>query len=189
MAVAVARALDGERGTVMALDADADLARLCELEHARLVGLLALYTGDPWLADELAQEALVRLCARWRGDRRPDRPGPWLNRVAINLANSRFRRRAAARRAAARHGAVQDVEPAADTASAIAVREAVAALDPRPREVIVLRYFEGWTNAEVAAHLDLAESSVRSIASRAIAELRGQGLVDLAPSQEDTDER
>ncbi len=161
-----------------AVDDEARLAELCEREHGRLVRLLTLYTGDPWLADELAQEALVRLCARWRRDEVRN-VAAWLNRVGVNLANSTFRRRAAARRAAVRHGASPTEHRPPDTADAMAVREAVAALPARPREAVVLRYFEGWTTDEVGAHLGIGASSVRSLLSRAITQLREQGLVEL----------
>ncbi len=155
---------------------DAELVALCERGHARLTGLLTVYTGDPWLADELAQEALVRLCARWDGARRPERPNAWLNRVAINLANSTFRRRRAARRAAARHGATPREHRPPDSADAVAVRQAVAALPARAREAVVLRWYEGWTTSEIGAHLGLEDSSVRSLLSRAVSELRASGL-------------
>jgi DNA-directed RNA polymerase specialized sigma24 family protein len=54
------------------------------------VGLLTLLVGEPFTAEELAQEVLIRVC------RDPDRilamaaPGPWIHRVAVNLANSHF---------------------------------------------------------------------------------------------------
>ena len=57
--------------------------------------MLALYVGDRGLAEELAQEALIRLCQHWPRVRRMERPGGWLTRVAMNLARSSWRRRAA----------------------------------------------------------------------------------------------
>lgn len=46
---------------------DAALAAFCHREYARLVGALTLYCGDGDVAQELAQEALVRACERWSG--------------------------------------------------------------------------------------------------------------------------
>ena len=64
----------------------------------KLVGMVSLYCGDRWVAEEIAQETLSRL---W--ERSPaqviDSPDAWTYRVAMNLANSWFRRRAIERRA------------------------------------------------------------------------------------------
>jgi RNA polymerase sigma-70 factor, ECF subfamily len=70
-------------------------AEFCQTEYGRLVGTLTLYTSDPDLAAELAQEALARACRHWRRVRDMDEPGAWLYRVALNLANSTFARRRA----------------------------------------------------------------------------------------------
>jgi DNA-directed RNA polymerase specialized sigma24 family protein len=89
-----------ERG-VDGLGRDAtDPARwLCEVVQPRLIGSLTLYTGDRLLAAELTQDALVKLLDRWDHVAAMDNPTAWAYRVAINLANSRFRRRRAERRA------------------------------------------------------------------------------------------
>src|SRR5918992_733978 len=105
--------------------APGDLTAFCRREHPRLVGALSLYCGDLFLAEELAQEALARVCRDWSRVRRMDHPAAWAQRVAINLANSQFRRRAAERRARQRleAGAMQH-EDAPDAAVAITVRTA-----------------------------------------------------------------
>lgn len=84
-----------------------DLSAFCQREHPRLVGALSLYCGDALLAQELAQEALVRVCQRWEQVHAKGSPQAWAHRVALNLAHSWYRRRSAERRALARHGAEQ----------------------------------------------------------------------------------
>lgn len=116
-----------------------DLSAFCRREHPRLVGALSLYCGDPLLAQELAQETLVRVCQRWEQVRAKGSPAAWAHRVALNLAHSWYRRRAAERRALAHHGAPQPVAPA--SADDIAVRAAVARLPHAEREVLVLRFY------------------------------------------------
>ena len=76
-----------------------DLARFCREQRPQLVGSLGLYCGDVGLAEELANEALARVCRDWNHVRDLERPGAWAHRVAMNLANSWFRRRGAERRA------------------------------------------------------------------------------------------
>ena len=65
-----------------------ELTELCRHEHARLVGLLALYVGDRAIAEELAQEALVRLHQHWPRVRSLASPHAWVSTVALNLARS-----------------------------------------------------------------------------------------------------
>ena len=151
---------------------DAELAVFCRGEHAALVGLLALYTGDRAVAEELAQEAFIRACEHWPRVREMDNRRAWLTRVAINLANSWFRRRYAERRAHARHGNSAAATRPDDTADVLAVRQAVAALPRRQRTALVLRYYADLPAAQVAAQMGCAEPTVRSLTNRAIATLR-----------------
>lgn len=138
----------------------------------RVVGSLALYCGDRDVAEELAQEALIRVCRDWEKVRAMTHPGAWLHRVAINLAHSHYRRRQAARRARrrveARAGAPSLLP---DTADAIVVREALARLPDRHRQVLVLRYWADLSMAETATALDVSLTAAKSRASRATAAL------------------
>jgi DNA-directed RNA polymerase specialized sigma24 family protein len=69
------------------------LDAFCRREYRRLVGALSLYCGDPSVAEEVAQEALYRACRRWSQVSQIQAPGAWVHRVAINIANSAYRRR------------------------------------------------------------------------------------------------
>jgi predicted RNA polymerase sigma factor len=64
------------------------IEQFCVELHPRLVGTLALHSGDAGLAEALAQEALARACERWDDVSRADRPDAWVYRVAFNLMNS-----------------------------------------------------------------------------------------------------
>lgn len=158
-----------------------DLDEFCRREHARLVGMLSLYVGDRMVGEELAQEALARACRDWRKVRSLDRPEAWVQRVAINLANSSFRRKAAEKRAKSRlesRAPVTNAEP--DAADAVAVRTAVAALPRRQRTVLVLHYYADLPFVQVAEILGCPEPTAKSLARRAILKLRDEaGLVDL----------
>ena len=101
-----------------------------------------------------------------------DSPPSWLYTVAINLANSYFRRRAAERRARARLQAVSGDLLPPDNDWAIAVRHAVAALPKRQRTVLVSRYYLGLSVAETARLMDCSEGTVKSLSHKAIASLR-----------------
>ena len=150
---------------------DSELATFVAAERQRLVGMLALYVGDERTAEELAQDAIVRLCQHWPRVRRMSDPRAWLNRVAINLANSWFRRRAAERRATIRRGSTDEVVHES-LSTTIVVRELVASLPPRQRAALVLRYYVGMSVAETAAAMGCAEGTVKALAHRAIGALR-----------------
>ena len=166
------------------MQAPADLVGFHERERPRLVGALSLYCGDAALAEELADEAIVRACERWHDVARMDAPGAWVHRVAINLANSHFRRRRAERRARQRAGSAPEAEHAPDTGDAVAIRGAVSALPARQREAIVLRFYLQLTVSEVAREMGVSETAVKSLTHRAIQTLRVRFPVDERSPQE-----
>jgi RNA polymerase sigma-70 factor (ECF subfamily) len=153
-------------------EVDPELEAFIGRESPRLVGMLALYVGERGLAEELAQEALIRLCQHWPRVRTMERPGGWLTRVAMNLARSSWRRRAAERRAQTRLGPPVLTTADPDVATTLAVRQAVAALPERQRRALVLRYYAQRSVAEVAADMGCAEGTVKSLTHKAIAALR-----------------
>ncbi len=79
-------------------DARVATAALFRDEARRLVGLLVLVTGDRAIAEDLAQEAFVRMHAAWPRLQSRDRATAYLRTTALNLARSRWRRLGVARR-------------------------------------------------------------------------------------------
>lgn len=151
----------------------ADPVAFCAAEFPRLTGALGLYVGDRAVAEELAQEALLRACRRWERVSQLDSPGGWTWRVARNLANSHLRRRRAERRARTR--LEEDHRPTThdgDTAGRVAVRRAVAELPERQRTVLVMRYFLDRSVQQTGEELGVSQDAVRSLTKRAIATLR-----------------
>lgn len=157
-----------------------DPAAFCAAQHRRLVGFLSLQVGDRDVAEELAQDVLLKVCEHWP---KLEQPEAWMHRVAVNHANSWFRRRGAERRATARHynRQVGDAEP--DRADAIAVRQAVSALPKRQRTALTYRYFAGFSVAETAAAMSCAEGTVKALTHQAINALRDRG--ELLPTTEE----
>lgn len=166
----------GGWGVLSAMSVEGPEALCDEIRH-RLVGALTLATGDRGVGEELAQEALVRAWQRWPEVGSLDSPEAWTFRVGFNLAGSWRRRRSAERRAVRRNGhRVAHHDP--DVAEVEAVRQAVAALPPRQREVVVARFYLGHDVAGTAALLGCAEGTVKAATSHALAGLRRAGLVD-----------
>jgi RNA polymerase sigma-70 factor (ECF subfamily) len=164
---------------------DADLAALCERAYPRLVGALALRTGDAALAEDLAQQALVRLCEHWPRVKDLDSPIGWAYRVGTNLAASWYRRRGAERRAQRRLELVATITSPPDELSlSRELREAVLGLPDGQRDAVVLRYLLDLSTAQTAATLGISEESVRVRCHRARATLREQLRFEFDPVEE-----
>lgn len=150
-------------------------------EHARLTKAVTLLLDDRAVAEEIAQEALLRAASRWETVRHLDSPGAWTHRVAVNLATSHLRRRQLARRAL--HRTEPDTVHDLDTAAALDLRDALQRLAPADRRLLVLRYVLDWTTADVAAHEGVTDITARKRLQRARDALR-----DLLTTPDDTKE-
>ena len=153
-----------------------DLEQFCSSARRRLVGALSLYLGDAGVAEELANEALLRAVDRWADVRLMTNPDGWVHTVAFNLARSRFRRLAAERRAHARLAKHDTSVGQPDDADALAVRAALTRLPPRQRQAIVCRYYLDMSAADTAAAMGCSVGTVKVHLRSALASLRLEGL-------------
>jgi RNA polymerase sigma-70 factor (sigma-E family) len=136
-----------------------------------LVRLAFGLTGDRWAAEDLAQATLARAYVAWRRVSRADDPDAYLRRILVNTSNRRFRRhRVAEQPGDPPETAVEG--PAELVSDRTALLAALRQLPPRQRAVVVLRYWEDLTDAQIAATLGCAPGTVRSQLSRALAKLR-----------------
>lgn len=149
-----------------------DMERFCASAYPQLVGALAHHFGDATLAEDLAQDALVRACDRWETVGDLESPVGWAYRVGVNLGNSWFRRRAAERRARARHGPTDQLHRDRDVADRLAVAEALQQLTRQQREAVVLRHFLGLSTHEAAEVMGSTPGAVRGLTHRASHVLR-----------------
>ena len=142
-----------------------------------LVRLAFGLTGDRWLAEDLAQTALVSAYASWWRVHRADDPDAYVRRILINASKSRWRRGRVAEQAAGPPAEVPAADPAVTIGERSALLKALGALPPRQRAVVVLRYWEDLSDAQAAALLGCSASTVRSQAARALAKLRASGVL------------
>lgn len=129
--------------------------------------------GDRGEAEEVTQEALVRVYLRW--SRVAPHAEAWVARVATNLALDQHRRRSRQRRHAAAVGptlVASAVDPAAGLVSRIELVEGLRRLPRRQREVVALRYLADVSEAETARLLGCAPGTVKQHAHRGLAALR-----------------
>ena len=130
-----------------------------------------LLCGDGARAEDIVQDALVKVHRRWGRAVGLATPFAYTRRAVTNEYLS-WRRRLASHELPA---TVPD-RPVAGPADAVAdrdlVRSVIGGLPRRQRVVLVLRYYEDLTDREIAETLGVAEGTVRSLASRAFATLR-----------------
>jgi RNA polymerase sigma-70 factor (sigma-E family) len=125
-------------------------------------------------AEDIVQDTLLDVARRWPRVRRMEHPLAYARRILVNRALSGAGRRARSRRELTGEAPPERVDEAAGP-DAIDIHDelmrALAALPPRQRAVLVLRYFLDLPEAEVAAALKCSLGTVKSTASRGLARL------------------
>ena len=147
----------------------ADFEDFFRAEYQTLLRAMYLISGTRDEAEELAQEAFVKVLERWDRVREMDNPSGYLYRTAVNTRRSVARRlRLAAQRALFLHS--PDVIAQSDDRDQI--RRALALLPVSQREAIVLVEWLGLTDAEAGRVLGVSAGAVRVRISRAKASLQ-----------------
>jgi RNA polymerase sigma-70 factor (sigma-E family) len=155
--------------------AEVDIHALYTAHWRYLVRLAVLLVDDRASAEDVVQDAFLALHKRCGTLRDPDAALGYLRASVVNLSRSVLRRRQVARN----HLKVAEPEATAAADHDVLVRDehratlaAVRALPRHQREVLILRYWSGLSEREIAQALGIAPGSVKSAASRALARLQ-----------------
>jgi RNA polymerase sigma factor (sigma-70 family) len=148
-------------GDVETLREFADFYRQAWPGAVRLAGLL---TQDMRVAEDLAQEAFTRVLPRWSSVESPD---AYLRAAIVNACRSWQSRRHTERVKLPLIASQGSTDFAFDV-----LADAVAALPYRQRAVLILRYYVGLSEAEIAEALACRPGTVKSLTSRALAAMR-----------------
>lgn len=130
--------------------------------YASMVRLAYLLTAADPAAEELVQEAFLRVRTRWE---RVDNPAAYLRVAVVNACRNHQRRRVLE----LHHRAVV-VDASRDSPEEM--RDAITALPPRQRTALVLRYYEDLPEADIAGVLGCSVPAVKSLLHRALQDLR-----------------
>jgi RNA polymerase sigma-70 factor (sigma-E family) len=153
---------------------EAEFAELVAAVSNRLVRTGYAICGDQQLAEDAVQSAFVTAYRQWRRVRAARNPEAYLRKMVVNQLLGWKRRKWFTSTTALGAGA----EPAQASHEARVIEHqhvwtVVSSLPPRQRAVIVLRYYEGLSEAEIADVLGIRPGTVKSQSAAAIATLRG----------------
>jgi RNA polymerase sigma-70 factor (sigma-E family) len=149
-------------------------AELYRRHSGDAVRLALLLTGDRHLAEDLAQDAFVRLFGRFRDLRKSESFPFYLRRTVVNLSRDHFRRMRRERALSRRERKTETGDDG--QLGRVEVRDellqALQNLPPRQRAAVVLHHCEGLSEREVADVLEASVSAVNSLVSRGLGALR-----------------
>ena len=145
-----------------------------DTQYRPLVRMSAMLLGDTSAAEEVVQEAFIDVHAAWRRLRDANKAVPYLRRAVLNRSRSILRHRMVVdRHMPAREPDMPSAEQGAITQlERSAVIEALRSLPARQREALVLKFYLGLSEEEVAAAMKISTGAVKSHTSRGKAALR-----------------
>jgi RNA polymerase sigma-70 factor (sigma-E family) len=158
------------------VDADALVTTLFAREGTALVRLARLFTDDRNAAEDLVQEAFIRLHRSAHRIRDPERAAPYLRSILLNLARDHNRRGLMSLRHAEAPTPAASPEAPEDRVildeEQAAVIDALEDLPARQRECLLLRYYFDLTEREIGITLDISPNSVKTHCRRGMESLR-----------------
>jgi len=144
-----------------------------------LVRFGALLVGDVAGGEDVTQTALLKVYRSWRRIEDKAAAGAYTRKVMVRVAQRGRRRHWSGEvPTAIEADAVVSLDRSDELAMADLVHRALLGLPVAQRAVLVLRYFERYSEAETAEALDIPAGTVKSRAARGLASLRQLGLLD-----------
>ncbi|HYG94266.1 MAG TPA: SigE family RNA polymerase sigma factor [Nocardioides sp.] len=149
---------------------DDEFAELVQASWASLYRTAYLMLGDAAEAEDLVQTALAKTYANWRRVRSLEAAPGYARTTMVNTAASWFRKKGWRNERPTEF--LPELAQETDPSDRPALLDALATLPPRQRAVIVLRYYEDLSVAQVAHALGITEGTVKSQTSDALTRLR-----------------
>ena len=163
-------------------DRYAGFAEFVDARGPALMRTASLLTRDVGHAEDALQEALTKAALKWRSINRDGNPEPYVRQVLYTVVIDRWRWRS--RRAPEVAGEPPDAalptDSFADVDRRLVMRDALARLTDRQRQVLVLRFYEDLTEVQTAHVMHCSTSTVKSQTRHALKRLR-----ELAPELAD----
>lgn len=161
-----------EAGVSAAVDADDDFRDFVVAQSRSLLAFAWMLTYDAGRAEDLLQTSLAKTWLHWSRLRKDSDPSAYVRRVMVNTAGAWWRRRWRGEVPTAGLPETTDVDAYAVSDDREVLVRALSELPRRQRAVVVLRYYEGLSEAETAELLGCSVGTVKSQAARGLARLR-----------------
>ena len=155
--------MEGEPGDQVVVTTVDDPTSLYRRAYPAAVRLAVALVDLPATAEDLVQDAFADVWLRWD---RLDNPEAYLRTCVVNRCRRELRRRMLHRKRSELRPSVTVDGPATD------VLDVVRALPPRRRAVVVLRFYEDMSEAQIAATLGMRPGTVKATLHQALAQLR-----------------
>ena len=166
----VVRSIAGGAGGYEVAEAQASFEEFFEHTHHRLFAALCLLTANRHEAEEIMQDAYLKLWEQWDRAQRMDHPSGFLFTTAMNLFRSRYRRvKVGLRRRLWFTPAAEELAEVEDRDEVVRI---LRSLPPAARASIVLTRMFGYSSEEAGRMLGVRSATVRAYAARALADLR-----------------
>ena len=164
----------GVRGAGTNSEADRAVSALYAERYRSLVRLAALLVDDMATAEEVVQDSFIAIHANWRRLQDIDKAAGYLRQCVVNRSHSVLRHRGVVNRNAQQP--LPDMPSAEEEAMRLLSRSAVVTalqgLSPRQRQALVLRYYAGLSEAQIASAMGITRGAVKHYVSRAMSSLR-----------------
>lgn len=154
--------------------AEAAVAALYQAHAVSFLRLGVVMLGDRQAAEDVVQDAFCSLYRRWHQLREHDKALAYVRSAVLNGCRTQLRTRIRAERRAARQAVGHAGSAEEDVLLAEEHRQVLAALrqlPPRQREALVLRFYLGLSEPDIAAAMGISQGTVKSTTSRALAAL------------------
>lgn len=142
-----------------------EFAERIEAIRGKLYKTAMLYMGSHALALDVLDEAVYKALCGHRKLRSPERFDTWVTRIVINECYNELRRQK-------RLYPLEDLPEAAAEFDSLPLKEAIRRLPKELRDIVILRYFSGFTLAETAQLLKIPQGTAATRQRRALKRLR-----------------
>ena len=164
----------GATGAGADLEADRAVSALYATRYRPLLRLAVLLVDDMATAEEVVQDSFIAIHANWRRLQDIDKAAGYLRQCVVNRSHSVLRHRGVVNRNLLQ--SLPDMPSAEDEAMRLLSRSAVITalqrLPPRQRQALVLRYYAGLSEAQIASTMGITKGAVKRYVSRAMSALR-----------------
>lgn len=153
------------------MDREVELREFVSARGAALSRAAYLLTGDHQSAEDLVQEAYVVLVRRWQRSGTVD-PEAYVRRILFSRFIDGWRRRRLVELPWASPPEAPGGDEAGTSTDRLTLRDALARLTPKQRAVLVLRFYEDYTESQAADALGVSPNTIKSQTRVALARLR-----------------